>query len=45
MDPKEIQRLTKVLRDQGDKLLTSEFKFTVTGEKITKTIRIRIIIE
>jgi hypothetical protein len=34
MDPKEIQKLAKVLRDQGDKLLTSEFKFTVTGELI-----------
>lgn len=33
MDPKEIQKLAKVLRDQGDKLLTSEFKFTVTGKK------------
>lgn len=32
MDPKEIQKLAKILRDQGDKLLTSEFKFSVTGE-------------
>lgn len=31
MDPKDIEKLAKVLRDQGDKLLTSEFKFTLTG--------------
>ncbi|CRK93086.1 CLUMA_CG006583, isoform A [Clunio marinus] len=32
MDPKSIEKLAKVLRDQGDKLLTSEFKFTLTGD-------------
>lgn len=31
MDPKDIEKLAKILRDQGDKLLTSEFKFTLTG--------------
>lgn len=33
MDPRDIEKLANVLRDQGDKLLTSEFKFTLTGEK------------
>lgn len=31
MDPKDIEKLAKILRDQGDKLLTCEFKFTLTG--------------
>lgn len=33
MDPRDIEKLANVLRDQGDKLLTSEFKFTLTGMK------------
>lgn len=32
MDPKKIHNLSKLIRQQGDKLLTSEFKFTLTGE-------------
>lgn len=31
MDPKDIEKLAKILRDQGDKILTCEFKFTLTG--------------
>lgn len=31
MDPKEIEKLSKVIKDEGDKLLTSQFKFTLTG--------------
>lgn len=34
MDPKDIEKLSKVLRNQGDKLLTSQFKFILTGENI-----------
>lgn len=32
MDPKKIHNLSKLIREQGDKLLTSEFKFTLTGK-------------
>ncbi|KAG5684856.1 hypothetical protein PVAND_014066 [Polypedilum vanderplanki] len=32
MDPKMIEKLSKVIKEQGDKLLTSEFKFTLTGD-------------
>lgn len=40
MDPKDIEKLAKILRDQGDKLLTSEFKFTVTGNFVAEELRI-----
>lgn len=33
MDPKEINKLFQLLKDQGDKLLTSEFKFNLTGKQ------------
>jgi hypothetical protein len=33
MDPKNIEKLANVLRDQGDKILTADFKFTLTGEQ------------
>jgi hypothetical protein len=41
MDPKAIEKLSKVIREQGDKLLTSEFKFTLTGncQKVLKSHR------
>lgn len=35
MDPKKIHNLSKLIRQQGDKLLTSEFKFTLTGKFLT----------
>ncbi|CAD7085916.1 unnamed protein product [Hermetia illucens] len=31
MDPKQISTLAKLLRDSGDKILSSEFTFTVSG--------------
>jgi hypothetical protein len=31
MDPKEIEKLAKLIKSSGDKLLNSEFKFTLTG--------------
>ncbi|CAH1718589.1 unnamed protein product [Chironomus riparius] len=32
MDPKKIHNLSKLIRQQGDKLLTSEFQLKLTGE-------------
>lgn len=32
MDPRQITRLAKLLRDNGDKVLNSEYKITLTGQ-------------
>ncbi|XP_031624563.1 serine/threonine-protein kinase 11-interacting protein isoform X4 [Contarinia nasturtii] len=32
MDPRQITRLAKLLRDNGDKVLSSEYKITLTGQ-------------
>lgn len=36
MDPQEISRLAKHLRQSGDKVLNSNFKLTLSGELETQ---------